>query len=232
VCRPFIRLIARGTDTFPALSSKIADEIKTVYNGRSCLLQLGPDASYYPQDTQSGEGVIAAGRTGRDFITFGMAASQTGVNARIICLRSSASPAFKSFNSNIQITVYPDEDYMKYPQLLRLYAKSRVLAIPLLPQENLCGLTSLMDALGMGKPVIMTRNRFIDIDIEKEGIGKWVEPFDIEGWKRAICWFEDNRDKAISMGRRARELVDKGLNSAAFANRIMDMFDTLLKRKI
>ena len=41
-----------------------------------------------------------------------------------------------------------------------------------------------MDCLGIGKPVIMTKNPNIDIDIEKEGIGHWVEPGDVEEWKK------------------------------------------------
>ena len=43
-----------------------------------------------------------------------------------------------------------------------------------------------MDALGMGKPVIITRNLLIDSHVEKEGIGIWVKPGDIDGWKQAI----------------------------------------------
>jgi hypothetical protein len=40
-----------------------------------------------------------------------------------------------------------------------------------------------MDAIGMGKPVIMTRHPLIDIDIEAKG-GIWVNPGDVEGGRR------------------------------------------------
>ena len=55
--------------------------------------------------------------------------------------------------------------------MAKMIESVRVIAIPLEKQETLAGLTSLLDCLGFGKPVIMTRNPCIDIDIEKEGIG-------------------------------------------------------------
>jgi glycosyltransferase involved in cell wall biosynthesis len=114
---------------------------------------------------------------------------------------------------------------MKYPQLLEHLAQARAIAIPLERQQHLCGITSLMDALGIGKPVIMTRNPQIDLDIEQLGIGIWVEPGDVEGWTRALTWFDAHPAEAMEMGARARALVDRGLNSRAFANDVMDLFD-------
>lgn len=227
---PFIKLWIRGNDAFPSLSQAVAEEINSILPLRSCVTKWGPDAHFYPDFGRLGKGVVAAGRTGRDFITFGLAASQTNIPAQIICLENSFSNTFKKFSANVKITVQPQTNLMKYPELLEIYANARVLAIPMVSGFSLSGLTSLMDALGMGKPVIMTKNSFIDIDIEKEGIGKLVEPGDIEGWKNAIQFFEDNEDKALEMGRRARALVDAGLNSEKFAHQIMDIFDKIIQR--
>jgi glycosyltransferase involved in cell wall biosynthesis len=113
---------------------------------------------------------------------------------------------------------------MNYQELLR----ACVLAIPLVANTSLAGLTSLMDALGTGKLVIMTRHPLIDIDIEKEGIGKWVEPGDIEGWTRALSFFHRHPEESQAMGLRARALVDNGLNSSSFADQVMDLFEQLL----
>ncbi len=173
---------------------------------------------------------MAAGRTGRDFHTFGMAASQSNAQAHIICLESDVTQSFQMFGKNVQVTVQPNHGYMKYPELLEIYAKARVLAIPLLLGVSLSGLTSLMDALGMGKPVIMTKHPLIDLDIEAEGIGKWVSPGDVNGWKDAIQFFEDNEDEAFAMGQRAKNLVRAGLNSVSFANQIVDIFEKVLTK--
>lgn len=229
---PFIKLFVKGTDAFPSLSQGVANEINKLSNNshKSYPLSWGPDAAFYPSISVRGRGVVAAGRTGRDFHTFGMAASQTNAQAHIICLETDVSPTFQRFGKNVQVTVQPNQGYMKYPELLEIYAKARVLAIPLLLGISLSGLTSLMDALGMGKPVIMTKHPLIDLDIEAEGIGKWVEPGDVKGWKDAIQFFEYNEDEALAMGQRARNLVIAGRNSVSFANQIVDIFEKVLTK--
>lgn len=229
---PSIGLMVRGTDAFPSLSLKVAEEVNKVAHSslKSQLLNWGPQTSFYPKNSDLGHGVVAAGRTGRDFVTFGLAASQTKIDAHIICLESAICPSFDLFENNIKITTRPDIAPMKYPELLQIYQNARVIAIPMVAGLSLCGLTSLVDALGMGKPVIMTRNSLIDIDIEREGIGKWVEPGDIEGWKNALRFFEneDNEPEVLAMGQKARNLVEAGLNSNNFANQIMDIFENVL----
>lgn len=223
---PVIALALAGTDCFPALSEQLARRI-TAQGGRSSGLRWGPDADFYRADCPLGEGVVAAGRTGRDFRTFGLGASRAGTPARIICLEGTLE---EGFADNVQIEVQPRTGYMQYPQLLEVFARARALAIPLADVENLSGLTSLMDALGMGKPVIMTRHPLIDIDIEREGVGIWVEPGDIVGWSDALRYVEEHPQESLQMGRRGRALVEHGLNSRTFAEQIMDIFDRLLGR--
>ena len=227
---PFIKFWVQGTDAFPSLSVKLSDSINHLAEDplKSIPLSWGPDLNYYPSSSSVGEGVVAAGRTGRDFVTFGLAASQSASPAHIICLESAVTPAFQSFSSRVQITVRPDRSPMAYPELIEVYAQARVIAIPMYAGSNLCGLTSLTDALALGKPVIMTRNQLIDIDIEAEGIGIWVESNDIEGWKQAIQFFEDHDTEAWAMGERARKLMKTKFNSNIFANQVMDIFDAVL----
>lgn len=229
---PFIRLAVKGTDAFPSLSQGVADLINCTSSGlpKSYSLRWGPDAIFYPSTSVLGQGVVAAGRTGRDFNTFGLAASQTNAQAQIICLKSDVSQTFQTFKQNVQVTIQPNTGYMTYPKLLEIFARARALAIPLLPGVSLSGLTSLMDALGMGKPVIMTKHPLIDLDVEAEGIGKWVKPGDVDGWREAIQFFEDHPDEALGMGQKARKLVEAGLNSESFANQVMDIFDNVLAK--
>lgn len=226
---PFIKLLVNGVDAFLSLSLKITDTIKEVAHKHyiSRTVYWGPDANYYSYTQIPGQGVVAAGRTGRDFHTFGVAASQAGVKAHIICLQGSIRST-QLFRRNVQVTIQPTDCYMKYPELLNIYSKARVLAIPLTAGENLSGLTSLMDALGMGKPVIMTRHPLIDLDVEALEIGKLVEPGDVDGWREAIQFFEDNENEALQMGQRARRLVEAGMDSMSFAKQVMGAFDSVL----
>jgi hypothetical protein len=229
--QPFVKLWIRGTDAFPGLSANIAASINALSTAvpKSLALHWGPERTYYPVTVQVGCGAIAAGRTGRDFETFGRAVSHTQIPAQIVCLHNSISPAFDAFTPNVEVIACANDAPMTYPALMQLYAKARVIAIPMVAGNSLCGLTSLTDALALGKPVIMTRNTLIDLDIEAEGIGKWVEPGDMEGWKAALQFFEDNEAEALAMGQRARQLVEAGMNSETFAHQITQIFNEVLK---
>ena len=50
------------------------------------------------------------------------------------------------------------------------------------------GLTTLVEAFALGLPVVCTRNPKFEMDIEKEGVGIYVDYNDVEGWKQAITY--------------------------------------------
>jgi glycosyltransferase involved in cell wall biosynthesis len=122
-------------------------------------------------------------------------------------------------------------DQLPYPQLTELYADARAVAIPLHVRWpwTVNGLLVLMDALGVGKPVIVTRNHLIDLDVEGLGIGIWVEPGDVAGWRGAIRHLDAHPEIALEMGQRARALVDSGERSSlTFAEEVLEIFDRVL----
>jgi glycosyltransferase involved in cell wall biosynthesis len=228
----FIRAMLRGVDAFPSLSRMVATEINTLAPGKSRSLVWGPPRSFYPPADGPGSGIVAAGRTGRDFVTLGRAASRTSVITRIVCLQGAVQPDFSEFSANVQLTVQPNDKFMSYAELIAIYSQARALAIPLhVSPQSLAGLTSLTDALGMGKPVIMTRHPLIDLDIEAEGVGFWVEPGDVEGWCERIAFLDGNPSAALEMGRRATQLVASRWNSNVFARDMIGIISDVLSRR-
>jgi hypothetical protein len=227
---PFVRLMVRGTDACPALSQRAADQINAhchPHAPRSTVLRWGPAADFYPRSDEPGTGALAAGRTGRDFSTFGQAATRVGTPAQIICqvLPTDAS----EFGSNVRLRLADAGQAFTYPEMMREHLEARVIAIPLAHSENsLAGLTSLVDAIALGKPMVMTRNPYIDIDIEGLGIGRWVDAGDVEGWADALAWFNNHPEESLEMGRRGRRLVDdEGFNSLGFARQIRDLIESV-----
>jgi hypothetical protein len=233
VRRFFLRWQLRGTDAFPSLSQKVADEINQLVKKSDWSIPVpwGPDLDYYPMAAGSGSGAVAAGRTGRDFLTFGQAATMAGVNASIICLKSDCVSEFRDFGSKVEIRVMSQENSITYSELCQIFSQARVLAIPLVAGSSLAGLTGLTDALGAGRPVIMTGHPLIDLDIEKEGIGLWVDCADVKGWESALRWFEAHPEEATKMGQKARALAVAEWNSDSFARRIMEIFHEALKQE-
>jgi glycosyltransferase involved in cell wall biosynthesis len=187
----------------------------------------GVDYKFYDRITNNKCGgknsflALSCGRTSRDISTFCSAIQIARVHGHVICQKDQInSDIVASKFLSIETTNYSGKTKDNtYHMMAKMIESVRVIAIPLEKQETLAGLTSLLDCLGFGKPVIMTRNPCIDIDIEKEGIGIWVNPYDIDDWVNALKWYSENELEAKIMGQRAKEFATR-YSSRNFAVRL------------
>ena len=53
-------------------------------------------------------------------------------------------------------------------------------------KHDTCGYTECLEAMAMGKPVIMTKSGCLDLNLEKEGVGLYVNPKDAEDWVKRL----------------------------------------------
>jgi glycosyltransferase involved in cell wall biosynthesis len=220
-----------GIDAYPALSEPVARELRELGGdpARTRVLSYGPQPDWYPKPDGLGRGVIAAGTMKRDFETLAQALSRTQVPGWIVCRREMEPKS--SPGPRTQVLSHESGAGMSLASLLELYARARVIAIPLKVHWpwTINGLTSLADALGLGKPVIMTRNSLFDLDLEGLGIGITVEPGDVEGWRAAIEHLDQHPEVAAEMGARARALVDEGIcSSRTFGRELSQIFDRVI----
>lgn len=74
------------------------------------------------------------------------------------------------------------------------------------------GLTTVVEALALGIPLICSRNPQMPVDIDKVGCGITVDYGDVEGWEKAIRFMADHPEQAAEMGRRGREYAQRELN--------------------
>lgn len=219
--RPFNRLAVQGADRLPCLSSRVADQVNETYRPTppAFPVQWGPDMAYYPPWSEPGSTFVSAGRTGRDHDTFVSAAIRAGVQAEVY--RPATGAPSTGGAGNVRIVGLAREADLSYRDLIGIYATSLAIAIPLHAAQSLLGLTSLADALAMGRAVVMTRNRFIDLDIEAEGIGIWVEPYDVDGWEGALRRLARDPELAREMGLRARAIAEQRVNLDAYADAVI-----------
>jgi glycosyltransferase involved in cell wall biosynthesis len=223
------KALFRGSDAIVTFSHAVADDIRRLPRraARVVVLPLGPDLDAYPRPTYPGEGILCAGLSHRDRITFGRGASLAGVPAEIVTPTAFVLPEFSSFAANVRVTI-PKHDRISPGDVHARAAASRALAVPLAETRLMIGAWQLCDALGVGKPIVMTRQRLLDIDIQKEGIGFWAEPGDPRSWVEPLRVLTNDPDRAVAMGRAARQLAERGYNAGTFADGIMDVFDRLL----
>lgn len=89
-----------------------------------------------------------------------------------------------------------------------LYARSRVVVVPLHDVDFDAGVTTMTEAMAMGKPVVVTRTRG-QVDLIEEGKqGLYVPPNDPAALRRAIVYLLDHEEEAARMGRAGRQLVE------------------------
>lgn len=90
------------------------------------------------------------------------------------------------------------------------------------------GATVLVEALAMGKPVIVTEAETNYIDVEKEGCGITVKRHDVEGWISAVKYLRENPDKVKEMGEKAYLLARDKYNDKLFVMNILHQMNDML----
>jgi hypothetical protein len=178
------RLAFRGFDQLLTLSSTAAERMDLP----SVVTSWGPDLSFSGYQRVRGDTIFTAGRTHRDAATLARAAAAAKVP---LVAHTGPTP---------------------FPQLLGDLCHSMAVVIPLTRTDGSFGITELNDALASGKPIVMTRNPYIDIDLERVGCGHWIEPGDADGWQFALERLKADPDEAEAMGARGRAYAEKSWN--------------------
>ncbi|PSB24812.1 glycosyltransferase [Stenomitos frigidus] len=219
-------LFLQGHDRLLCLSEKVMEPFaqKPDIYKKMDFIGWGADLPFYDAGSQdvatiaSSPTIVSAGKTERDHDTLVKACLNIECALKVYC-SANTIPRIINLPDRIQIHAsHSAHNAVSYQELLTAYRKAFAIAIPLTKTHNLAGLTSLIDAIAVGKPVVMTRNQHIELDIEKERIGLWVEPEDVQGWQQAIAYLLANPEEAAAMGDRGRRLCEKKYNLDVFTD--------------
>lgn len=185
------------------LSEKTMQE--TIINGmvkeKRCSVPMwGPDMAFYDNVTKAnGKWFVSTGKENRDFDILIEAFRRTGAPLKIMTARSHAGNDYADLKEkckdipNIEVVITENSGSV-YPQMLGEMARAKALVCPLRKDKlNYCvGLSTIADAIGLHKPLIITRN--IYHDAEYLNGAHVVES--VDDWVRAIR--EIQNDSAVS----------------------------------
>lgn len=230
------KIYVNGHNKLLALSRGVINQLKEEFNldeNKLEHLEWAVDLPFYHlsslDDIEENKFIISAGKTNRDHDTLVQAFLNINYPLKIYCSGESI-PSVSEIPVNIEVHFTQSTgNVVSYKELLMEYAKAYAIAIPLKNTNNLAGLTSLLDAMAMGKAVVMTRNNQIDIDIEKEKIGIWVNPGDVEGWHQAISYLLSQPDEAREMGIRGYDLCKNKYNLELFSSNLAKALKSCVK---
>ena len=210
------RLFYKGMDHMIFFSEKlIRDSIKSAKAdpARMSMVHWGADLAFYDSLRPDGESpcpFISTGKELRDYRTLTEAFNHTGA-ALTLYTQKEQQGTFTNLEIKDNIDLNFGTRLMPY-ELSLLVAQSECVCICCKPSNYTVGLTTVVEAMALGKPILCTRNLQMPMDLEAEGCGIWLEPYDREGWERAIRYITGHPEEAREMGRKGRLLAEKYYN--------------------
>jgi glycosyltransferase involved in cell wall biosynthesis len=169
---------------------------------------------------------ICAGTQDRDFNLIIEAFRHLDYRLKIYCTPATA-PQVDVLPPNVTI----DTSWVPYTQLLEEYMNSSFIIIPIKEEVknkgNTYGLTVLLDAIALGIPAVMTYHPYVDIDIEKENIGKFVTNNTPRGWREVLTDMISKEEQFPIMGANAKNLYKTKYNSLIFSQEMAQLFKSV-----
>ena len=187
------RLI-KGCDFVITINPSLLDKLKQQFNpSKVRYIPLLPEQiTEFGAESEFKYDIISIGNTYRDYRILVEAMADLSYNCLIV-----TSQVLKDIPMNVTVI----NDKLEYSECLRLYRQAKVIVLPVLAeaQEGVFGLTSLIDALYVEKPVIITRTKGMGISVEKNNLGLEVNVADADSLRQAICQLMLDEEKRQSI---------------------------------
>lgn len=214
------RLFYRGMDHMIFFSEKLMQDSlvsKKANPERMSMVHWGADLDYYDalpvRHPISGEesSFISTGKELRDYETLIEAFAGTELPLTLYAERK-RQPYFEGFNLGSNVTIHYGDRPIPH-EIALLVAQSRCVCICCQKSNYTVGLTTVVEALALGLPILCTRNPQMPMDIEAEGCGFWIEPGDVEGWRKKLHYIVCHPEEARAMGKRGRAIAERYYNA-------------------
>lgn len=227
------RLFYRGMDRLIFFSQKLVDDSlhsSKANPKRMVVGHWGADLDFYDrmrnQEKDARFVFIATGKEQRDQHTLIKAFNRTGLPLKLYIginpdptVPNPNLDAVRSYKPAANIDVREICGLLPYEIALDV-AKAQCVAICCKHTRYTAGLTTVVEALALGLPMVCSRNPQIPIDFDREGCGISVEYGDVEGWQRATSYLASHPDEARRMGERGRQIAEERFNDRQCASEV------------
>ena len=202
----FYKLMFRGIKHLFFLSEltlKETIEPEIVAKEKCSVPGWGADMDFYNKIDTSDKGwFVSTGKENRDFDTLIEAFRLSGARLHIMTANRHNGANYEYLNEkckdipNIKVTIL-DNSSSNYTLMVREMASARALVCPLLPEKlNYCvGLSTIVDAEGLGKPLIITANPYHDNRLSRDGA---YQVSTTEEWINAINAIQSSPDTRLT----------------------------------
>jgi glycosyltransferase involved in cell wall biosynthesis len=171
---------------------------------------------FHPLKVDTGAYVLAVGQEQRDYTTLLRAISGTGLE--LVILGSSPWST-----SQIQMDEINEVTFLRnisYHELRALYARARLVVVPLFGVDYAAGVNALLEAMAMAKPLIVSRTKGIIDYVVHDETGVYVSPGDAEELKDRILSLWGRSKELDRLGTNARQAVEQRMNLDIYVNQV------------
>jgi glycosyltransferase involved in cell wall biosynthesis len=215
---------------------------------RLAFLPYQVDTEFWaPTRTAEERLVVSAGLEYRDYPT--LLRATRGLDAQVV-IGAASNWSRHGFAADV-LSPNARVGSFDYAALRDLYARAAIVVVPLLDVDNQAGVTTILEAMAMGKAVIVTQSRGQTDVVEdrrapERGVprprpvslarvlaaerrldlapnGFYVPPADEDALRRAITYLLDHPEERARLGRAGRDLATKLFTVDDFAARIAEL---------
>ncbi|AKJ63905.1 glycosyltransferase family 4 protein [Kiritimatiella glycovorans] len=210
---------------YTSRQAKFAAQVLRVPEKKIHRIGFQVDQDFYsPDGADEGVGVLSVGRELRDYETLIEALRDTDIPLTIV-----GSSPWSKRRDRLRNRRMPDNVSLKrgisFGELRELYRNCALAAIPLQPVESPAGVTTLLEAQAVGKPVVVSASPGI-LDSLRAGRSAVIVPCgDAEAMRREILAILENRERALRIGAEGRSDVLARCTLDHFVDRIGKIFD-------
>lgn len=199
---------------------------------KSEILPWGVDLNFYNEEIRDKDYndtpyFISTGMENRDFKTLIKGALLSGCLTEIFIPKNCDVKEIQT-NDLVHINYISQKN-----ETIKALAKkvNHCYAVIITLQSNCCdycvGLTTMLEAMALGKPIIVTKNPYHPIDVKELGVGIAIEPDSPEQLSNAIKFLNDNPEIAKEMGQKGQKIAKEKYNIEVCSNKIYSYIMTL-----
>lgn len=179
---------------------------------------------FCPGPTSSGKSrpiIASAGLELRDYKILAAATADLDVDVKISGFSRDAKPLAKSFPKMMPANM--TRRFYEWTELVQLYRDADLVVISLFKGDASSGVTTLMEAMACGRPIIATRTEGLADYLQTPGTVIPIEPGDLNGLKAAIDHLLAHPQAAEAQAKRAYEMVATHHNSEQYVEKLMTL---------
>ncbi|HLO50017.1 MAG TPA: glycosyltransferase family 4 protein [Kamptonema sp.] len=180
-----------------------------VPESRLLMLPEQTDTAFFTPGTPTPDKIrpiiASVGLEKRDYRPLAEATADLNVDVKISGFSKDAIAMAQAFPESLPANM--SRRFYSWPELVQLYRDADVVAVSVTENKFCAGLTSMLEAMAIRRPVVVTRTQGLADYLAPPGIATVVNPGDAEGLREAISNLLNNPQAAEAQAIRGYELI-------------------------